>query len=81
METIYNVCIREKSSPKECQLYADKQHSPVFQAVQEALGDKADAETVINEWMMELRKKEDQFLEDHTDISEINSVLRDKSKT
>ncbi|WP_141523540.1 heptaprenyl diphosphate synthase component 1 [Bacillus toyonensis] len=66
---------------KECQLYADKQHSPVFQAVQEALGDKADAETVINEWMMELRKKEDQFLEDHTDISEINSVLRDKSKT
>ncbi|AFV17247.1 MULTISPECIES: heptaprenyl diphosphate synthase component 1 [Bacillus] len=61
---------------KEIQLYADKQHSPVFQAVQDALGDKA--EVVINGWMMELRKKEKQFLENHTDVSEINSVLRDK---
>ncbi|MFZ7755084.1 heptaprenyl diphosphate synthase component 1 [Bacillus thuringiensis] len=61
---------------KEIQLYADKQHSPVFQAVQDALGDKA--EVVINGWMMELRKKEKQFLENHTDINEINSVLRDK---
>lgn len=61
---------------KEIQLYADKQHSPVFQAVQDALGDKA--EVVIDGWMMELRKKEKQFLENHTDINEINSVLRDK---
>ncbi|MGX5489344.1 heptaprenyl diphosphate synthase component 1 [Bacillus cereus] len=61
---------------KEIQLYADKQHSPVFQAVQDALGDKA--EVVINGWMMELRKKEKQFLENHTDVHEINSVLRDK---
>ncbi|MHB0798171.1 heptaprenyl diphosphate synthase component 1 [Bacillus thuringiensis] len=61
---------------KEIQLYADKQHSPVLQAVQDALGDKA--EVVINGWMMELRKKEKQFLENHTDVSEINSVLRDK---
>jgi len=61
---------------KEIQLYADKQHSPVFQAMQDALGDKA--EVVINGWMMELRKKEKQFLENHTDVSEINSVLRDK---
>ncbi|MDA2384128.1 heptaprenyl diphosphate synthase component 1 [Bacillus cereus] len=61
---------------KEIQLYADKQHSPVFQAMQDALGDKA--EVVINGWMMELRKKEKQFLENHTDINEINSVLRDK---
>ncbi|MFQ6340168.1 heptaprenyl diphosphate synthase component 1 [Bacillus sp. AF62] len=61
---------------KEIQLYANKQHSPVFQAVQDALGDKA--EVVINGWMMELRKKEKQFLENHTDVSEINSVLRDK---
>ncbi|ALC53829.1 MULTISPECIES: heptaprenyl diphosphate synthase component 1 [Bacillus] len=61
---------------KEIQLYADKQHSPVFQAVQDALGDKA--EVVINGWMMELRKKEKQFLENHTDVNEINSVLRDK---
>ncbi len=41
---------------KEIQLYADKQHSPVFQAMQDALGDKA--EVVINGWMKELRKKE-----------------------
>ncbi|HEF1902185.1 TPA: heptaprenyl diphosphate synthase component 1 [Bacillus cereus] len=61
---------------KEIQLYADKQHSPVFQAVQDALGDKA--EVVINGWMMELRKKEKQFLENHTDVNEINSVLKDK---
>lgn len=61
---------------KEIQLYADKQHSPVFQAMQDALGDKA--EVVINSWMMELRKKEKQFLENHTDINEINSVLRNK---
>ncbi|MED2763698.1 heptaprenyl diphosphate synthase component 1 [Bacillus thuringiensis] len=61
---------------KEIQLYADKQHSPVFQAVQDALGDKA--EVVINGWMMELRKKEKQFLKNHTDVNEINSVLRDK---
>ncbi|RWQ74078.1 heptaprenyl diphosphate synthase component 1 [Bacillus cereus] len=61
---------------KEIQLYADKQHSPVFQAMQDALGDKA--EVVINGWMKELRKKEKQFLENHTDINEINSVLRDK---
>lgn len=61
---------------KEIQLYADKQHSPVFQAMQDALGDKA--EVVINGWMMELRKKEKQFLENHTDINEINSVLRNK---
>ncbi|EMN7729197.1 heptaprenyl diphosphate synthase component 1 [Bacillus cereus] len=61
---------------KEIQLYADKQHSPVFRAVQDALGDKA--EVVINGWMMELRKKEKQFLENHTDVHEINSVLRDK---
>ena len=61
---------------KEIQLYADKQHSPVFQAMQDALGDKA--EVVINSWMMELRKKEKQFLENHIDINEINSVLRDK---
>ena len=61
---------------KEIQLYADKQHSPVFQAVQDALGDKA--EVVINGWMKELRKKEKQFLENHTDINEINSVLRNK---
>ena len=61
---------------KEIQLYADKQHSPVFQAMQDALGDKA--EVVINGWMKELRKKEKQFLEDHTDINEINSVLRNK---
>lgn len=61
---------------KEIQLYADKQHSPVFQAMQDALGDKA--EVVINGWMKELRKKEKQFLENHTDVSEINSVLRDK---
>ncbi|MBJ9979167.1 heptaprenyl diphosphate synthase component 1 [Bacillus sp. S70] len=61
---------------KEIQLYADKQHSPVFQAMQDALGDKA--EVVINGWMMELRKKEKQFLENHTDVNEINSVLRDK---
>jgi heptaprenyl diphosphate synthase len=66
---------------KEIQLYADKQHSPVFQGVQEALVDKVEVETVINGWMMELRKKEKQFLENHTDINEINSVLRDKSKT
>ncbi|ARO63990.1 Heptaprenyl diphosphate synthase component I [Bacillus cereus] len=46
---------------KEIQLYADKQHSPVFQAMQDALGDKA--EVVINGWMKELRKKEKQFLE------------------
>lgn len=57
-------------------MYADKQHSPVFQAMQDALGDKA--EVVINSWMMELRKKEKQFLENHIDINEINSVLRDK---
>lgn len=61
---------------KEIQLYADKQHSPVFQAMQDALGDKA--EVVINGWMKELRKKEKQFLENHIDINEINSVLRDK---
>ena len=61
---------------KEIQLYADKQHSPVFQAVQDALGDKA--EVVINGWMKELRKKEKNFLENHTDINEINSVLRNK---
>jgi len=61
---------------KEIQLYADKQHSPVFQAMQDALGDKA--EVVINGWMKELRKKEKQFLENHTDINEINSVLRNK---
>ncbi|PFO49966.1 heptaprenyl diphosphate synthase [Bacillus cereus] len=61
---------------KEIQLYADKQHSPVFQAMQDALGDKA--EVVINGWMKELRKKEKQFLESHTDINEINSVLRNK---
>ncbi|HHT7154409.1 MULTISPECIES: heptaprenyl diphosphate synthase component 1 [Bacillus cereus group] len=61
---------------KEIQLYADKQYSPVFQAMQDALGDKA--EVVINGWMKELRKKEKQFLENHTDINEINSVLRNK---
>ncbi|ANC18623.1 heptaprenyl diphosphate synthase [Bacillus cereus] len=61
---------------KEIQLYADKQHSPVFQAMQDALGDKA--EVVINGWMKELRKKEKQFLENHTGINEINSVLRNK---
>ncbi|WP_141527153.1 heptaprenyl diphosphate synthase component 1 [Bacillus cereus] len=61
---------------KEIQLYADKQHSPVFQAMQDALGDKA--EVVINGWMKELRKKEKNFLENHTDINEINSVLRNK---
>ncbi|HFJ9277741.1 MULTISPECIES: heptaprenyl diphosphate synthase component 1 [Bacillus] len=61
---------------KEIQLYADKQHSPVFQAMQDALGDKA--EVVINGWMKELRKKEKKFLENHTDINEINSVLRNK---
>ncbi|AZR80283.1 heptaprenyl diphosphate synthase [Bacillus thuringiensis] len=61
---------------KEIQSYADKQHSPVFQAMQDALGDKA--EVVINGWMKELRKKEKQFLENHTDINEINSVLRNK---
>lgn len=61
---------------KEIQLYADKQHSPVFQAMQDALGDKA--EVVINGWMKELRKKEKQFLENHTDINEINSVLRNE---
>lgn len=61
---------------KEIQLYADKQHSPVFQAMQDALGDKA--EVVINGWVKELRKKEKQFLENHTDINEINSVLRNK---
>ncbi|HCF31734.1 MAG TPA: heptaprenyl diphosphate synthase [Bacillus sp. (in: Bacteria)] len=61
---------------KEIQLYADKQHSPVFQAMQDALGDKA--EVVIIGWMKELRKKEKQFLENHTDINEINSVLRNK---
>ncbi|PDY78927.1 heptaprenyl diphosphate synthase [Bacillus cereus] len=61
---------------KEIQLYADKQHSPVFQAMQDALGDKA--EVVISGWMKELRKKEKQFLENHTDINEINSVLRNK---
>ncbi|MEB9843686.1 heptaprenyl diphosphate synthase component 1 [Bacillus cereus] len=61
---------------KEIQLYADKQHSPVFQAMQDALGDKA--EVVINGWMKELRKKEKIFLENHTDINEINSVLRNK---
>ncbi|PGA26678.1 heptaprenyl diphosphate synthase [Bacillus cereus] len=61
---------------KEIQLYADKQDSPVFQAMQDALGDKA--EVVINGWMKELRKKEKQFLENHTDINEINSVLRNK---
>ncbi|MCC2454434.1 heptaprenyl diphosphate synthase component 1 [Bacillus cereus] len=61
---------------KEIQLYADKQHSPVFQAMQDALGDKA--EVVINGWMKELRKKEKQFLGNHTDINEINSVLRNK---
>ncbi|MES1049975.1 heptaprenyl diphosphate synthase component 1 [Bacillus thuringiensis] len=61
---------------KEIQLYANKQHSPVFQAMQDALGDKA--EVVINGWMKELRKKEKQFLENHTDINEINSVLRNK---
>ncbi|OLR81180.1 heptaprenyl diphosphate synthase [Bacillus sp. MB366] len=61
---------------KEIQLYADKQHSPVFQAMQDALGDKA--EVVINGWMKELIKKEKQFLENHTDINEINSVLRNK---
>ncbi|PFV60991.1 heptaprenyl diphosphate synthase [Bacillus cereus] len=61
---------------KEIQLYADKQHSPVFQAMPDALGDKA--EVVINGWMKELRKKEKQFLENHTDINEINSVLRNK---
>ena len=32
-----------------------------FQAVQEILNDKADAETVMNGWMMELGKKENQF--------------------
>ncbi len=47
-----------------------------FQAMQDALGDKA--EVVINGWMKELRKKEKQFLENHTDINEINSVLRNK---
>lgn len=61
---------------KEIQLYADKQHSPVFQAMQDALGDKA--EVVINGWMKELRKKEKQFLENHTDINEINFVLRNE---
>ncbi|PFJ12217.1 heptaprenyl diphosphate synthase [Bacillus cereus] len=66
---------------KESQLYADKRHSPVFQAVQGGSGDETDAETVINGWMKELRKKEKQLLEDHTDISKIHSVLRDKSKT
>lgn len=44
--------------------------------MQDALGDKA--EVVINGWMKELRKKEKQFLENHTDINEINSVLRNK---
>lgn len=66
---------------KECELHADKQHSPVFQAVQGIMKDKAEVETVIHGWMMALRKKENQYLENHTDISEINSVLRDKSKT
>ena len=61
---------------KEIQLYADKQHAPVFQAMQDALGDKA--EVVIIGWMKELRKKEKNFLENHTDINEINSVLRNK---
>ena len=81
MEAVYNICTREKSSPKECELHVNKQHSPVFQAVQGIVNDKADAETVMNGWMMKLRKKENQFLENHTDISEINSVLRDTSKT
>ncbi|TKI94104.1 heptaprenyl diphosphate synthase, partial [Bacillus wiedmannii] len=66
---------------KECELHAEKQHSPVFQAVQGIAKDQAEAERVIHGWMMELRKKENQFLENHTDISEINSVLRDRSKT
>lgn len=81
MEAVYNVCTRKKSSSKECELHVDKQHSPVFQAVQGIVNDKADAETVMSGWVMELGKKENQFLENHTDISEINSVLRDKSKT
>ena len=76
MEAIYHIRIRWKSPSKEIQLYADKQHSPVFQAMQDALGDKA--EVVIIGWMKELRKKEKQFLENHTDINEINSVLRNK---
>ncbi|WP_141532053.1 heptaprenyl diphosphate synthase component 1 [Bacillus cereus] len=66
---------------KERQLHVDKLHSPVYQAVQGLSGDEEGAETVMTDWMMELRKKEKQFLENHTDISEINSVLRDKSKT
>ena len=46
---------------KECELHVNKQHSPVFQAVQGIVNDKADAETVMNGWMMKLRKKENQF--------------------
>ncbi|MFP3394529.1 heptaprenyl diphosphate synthase component 1, partial [Brevibacillus sp. SIMBA_076] len=45
---------------KECQLYADKQNSPVFQAVQKiSLDDDKNLETVINEWLMEMRKQEE----------------------
>ena len=32
-----------------------------FQAVQGIVNDKADAETVMNGWMMKLGKKENQF--------------------
>lgn len=67
---------------KECQLYADKQNSPVFQAVQKiSLDDDKNLETVINEWLMEMRKQEENFLEHHTEVNEIISMLRDKSRT
>ena len=63
LEAIYHIRIRWKSPSKEIQLYADKQHSPVFQAMQDALGDKA--EVVIIGWMKELRKKENNFRKSH----------------
>ena len=46
------------------ELFCDKQNSPVFQAVQKnSLDDDKNLETVINEWLMEMRKQEENFLE------------------
>ena len=61
LEAVYNVCTRKNRLQKECELHVNKQHSPVFQAVQGIVNDKADAETVMNGWMMKLGKKENQF--------------------
>ncbi|KFN01341.1 heptaprenyl diphosphate synthase (HEPPP synthase) subunit 1 family protein [Bacillus clarus] len=68
---------------KEYQLHADKQNSPVFQAVQETISndDDSDVETIVNGWLAEMDKQESVFLQSHTEINDVVSTLRDKSKT